>query len=193
MELQVILELYEVVIIPGILFNCEAWTLTGSDIESLESMQIWAIKRLLDLPRTTPTTSILYSLKIPYVETRITSKATLVGRKNVKKLKGGNKFSFSFPSFFKKKRKKRKREKERKKERERMKQKEKKRERKKEKKRKKERKKERKEKKRKERKKETNKEKKKGRNKERKKSVRQREIERSQSERNECIEREKER
>ena len=71
MELQVILELYEVVIIPGILFNCEAWTLTGSDIESLESMQIWAIKRLLDLPRTTPTTSILYSLKIPYVETRI--------------------------------------------------------------------------------------------------------------------------
>ena len=45
MELKVLLELYEVVIVPGILFNCEAWTLTKSDMEKLEAMQTWTLKK----------------------------------------------------------------------------------------------------------------------------------------------------
>ena len=54
MELEVCLKLHEIVTIPMMLNNCEAWILTQSDLRELEKIELWALKRILNLPRTTP-------------------------------------------------------------------------------------------------------------------------------------------
>ena len=50
---------------PGLIFNCESWTLTKTDLEKLEVMQIWALNKIVGLPKTTP------SAAITHMETRI--------------------------------------------------------------------------------------------------------------------------
>ena len=71
MEMKVLLELYEVITIPGLLFNCESWELTKSDFERIEQMQYWALKKILGVPMTTPSAAVIYSTGVLLIETRI--------------------------------------------------------------------------------------------------------------------------
>ena len=82
MEMRVLCELFEVVTIPGIIFNCEAWELTKTEIQKLEKMQLWALKKILGVPRTTPSAAVIFSTGSQLMETRIYVKQLKFLRKN---------------------------------------------------------------------------------------------------------------
>ena len=60
MEVDTLLGLHETVTIPSLLTNAESWCLTKTEILNLEKIELWAIKRLFNLPRTTPSVAIRF-------------------------------------------------------------------------------------------------------------------------------------
>ena len=60
MELRVLMKLHETVTIPALLVNCEAWCLNKTEMLNMEMAETWALKRLLNLPRTTPTVAVRF-------------------------------------------------------------------------------------------------------------------------------------
>ena len=66
-ETKVILNLYEVYIIPSLLNNAESWTLTTKDEKQLDTIGIRVIKRLFNLPTTSPNVSIVFSFGLLYI------------------------------------------------------------------------------------------------------------------------------
>ena len=57
--------------------NCESWCLTKTDILNLEKAEIWALKRILNLPKTTPSVAIRYTTGTFYTKIRIGIKQLL--------------------------------------------------------------------------------------------------------------------
>ena len=66
-ETSVILTLYEKSIVPTILHNCESWTLTITEENQIDKISIKALKRLFNLPTTTPTAAILHSFGLLFM------------------------------------------------------------------------------------------------------------------------------
>ena len=73
-ETKVILILYEKCIIPSLTSNCESWTLSQSEENQLDSIGIRALKRLFQLPTTTPNISVVYSFGQLYMTQLIDKK-----------------------------------------------------------------------------------------------------------------------
>ena len=44
--------------VAGLLTNCKTWVLNKGERGKLERIELWALKRLLNLPKTTPTAAI---------------------------------------------------------------------------------------------------------------------------------------
>ena len=44
----------------SMLTNCETWVLNKGEREKLEKIELWALKKILDVPKTTPTPAIWY-------------------------------------------------------------------------------------------------------------------------------------
>ena len=59
-EVPTTLNLHEKVTIPMIFRNCESRILTKTDEISLERMDLWCLKRILSLPRTTPSAAVRF-------------------------------------------------------------------------------------------------------------------------------------
>ena len=79
------LKLHEIVTIPMMTYNCETWIMTQSDVKELEKMELWALKRLLNLPKTTPTAGVRYETKTLFAEIRIDEKQFLYLHKILKR------------------------------------------------------------------------------------------------------------
>ena len=70
-ETKTLLQLHEAITIPSILINCESWTLSKTDRNSLDKLEIWAFKKLLGLPITTPTAAVMFESRAPYTSIRV--------------------------------------------------------------------------------------------------------------------------
>ena len=68
---KTMIELHEAINIPALLINSESWVLNDSDIRDLEIVENWCLKRILNLPPTTPTAAIRYETGTLLVEVRI--------------------------------------------------------------------------------------------------------------------------
>ena len=66
-ESKVILNLYDVYVIPSLLNNAESWFLTIKEEKQLDTIGIRVIKRLFNLPTTSPNVSIVYSFGLLYI------------------------------------------------------------------------------------------------------------------------------
>ena len=66
-ETNVILNLYEVYVIPCLLNNAESWLLTKKEEDQLDLIGIRVMKRLFNLPSTSPNVSIVYSFGLLYI------------------------------------------------------------------------------------------------------------------------------
>ena len=66
-----LIELHESISIPSLLYNSESWTLSTTNLLELEKIEIWALKRILNLPPKTPTAAIRYETGTLFVELRI--------------------------------------------------------------------------------------------------------------------------
>ena len=47
---KLMIELHETINIPSMLNNCESWLLTDGDLKDLEKLELWCLKRILNLP-----------------------------------------------------------------------------------------------------------------------------------------------
>ena len=65
-ETKVILELYEKCVIPSFFNNSESWTLTITEEKHIDKICIQAMKRLFNIPTTTPSAAIIYSFGLLY-------------------------------------------------------------------------------------------------------------------------------
>ena len=65
-ETNVILELYDKCVIPSFLNNAESWTLTLTEEKQIDKVCIQAVKRLFNLPSTTPSPAIIFSFGLLY-------------------------------------------------------------------------------------------------------------------------------
>ena len=79
MFVQVRLQLYELCIVPSILYNLEGWNrLSKSEIKKLESIQHQALCSLLHLPKTTPYLGLISELGIWRMEERLMYRKTML-------------------------------------------------------------------------------------------------------------------
>ena len=59
-KLTALLRMHNSCTIATLLTNCETWVLNQSEKNKLEKIELWALKEILDLPKTTPTPAIWY-------------------------------------------------------------------------------------------------------------------------------------
>ena len=71
MGTKTILQLHETYTISAVLTNCETWILTKTDRNKLDKMEIWAYKKLLGLPITTPTAAIIFETRSMFMSIRV--------------------------------------------------------------------------------------------------------------------------
>ena len=60
MQLKALLKMHNAKTVASLLTNCETWVLNKSEREKLEKIELWALKQILDVPKTTPTPAIWY-------------------------------------------------------------------------------------------------------------------------------------
>ena len=73
-ETKVILKMYETRIIPCLLNNAESWTLSTSDEKKLDAIGIKTMKRLFNLPTTSPNVAVIYTFGLLYITQAIDKK-----------------------------------------------------------------------------------------------------------------------
>ena len=59
-QLKALLKLHETCTIPALLANSETWLLNKGERMKLQRIQLWALKKLLNVPVTTPTPAIWF-------------------------------------------------------------------------------------------------------------------------------------
>ena len=57
-RLQALLKMHNCCTMAGFLTNCETWIIDKNERNKLERIELWALKRILDVPKTTPTAAI---------------------------------------------------------------------------------------------------------------------------------------
>ena len=68
---KMLIELHEAISIPSLLYNSESWTLSITNLLELEKIEVWALKRILNLPPKTPTAAVRFETGTLFVEFRI--------------------------------------------------------------------------------------------------------------------------
>ena len=61
-------------VLPSFLNNCESWTLTVSEEKQIDIIGLQTIKRLFNLPTTTPSVAIIYSFGLLYTTQTVDQK-----------------------------------------------------------------------------------------------------------------------
>ena len=70
LQSRLLIELHETISVPSLLNNSESWLLGKTDQIELEKIEIWGLKRLLNLPPKTPTAAVRYETGTLFVEIR---------------------------------------------------------------------------------------------------------------------------
>ena len=68
---KVLIDLHDTINIPSLLYNAESWVLNDGDQKELERIELWCLKRILNLPPTTPSAALRYETNTLLVKIRI--------------------------------------------------------------------------------------------------------------------------
>ena len=85
---KVALDLHEAAAIPTLICNSETWKLNKTEKNFINRAEFYAVKKILELPKTTPTAGIVMSTGILYTFIRIEIKQLIFLQKNTKKRRG---------------------------------------------------------------------------------------------------------
>jgi predicted nucleic acid-binding protein len=70
-QVGTLLQLHEVMTVPALLMNSETWILNKTERQKLDCIEIWALKNLLGLPKTTPTAGVMFECGTLFTSIRI--------------------------------------------------------------------------------------------------------------------------
>ena len=73
-EIPVLLKLHETVTMPTLLYGSETWALNASELKQVDRMELWALKKMLGLPPTTPTAAVRFMSGTLFTDIRIQKK-----------------------------------------------------------------------------------------------------------------------
>ena len=59
-EMYALLKMHETNTLQILLTNCETWVLNKGERDKLDKIELWALKKILDIPVTTPTAAVIY-------------------------------------------------------------------------------------------------------------------------------------
>ena len=59
-QLKALIKLHETCTIPTLLTNCETWTLNKGERQKIQKVELWALKKILNVPITTPSPAIWF-------------------------------------------------------------------------------------------------------------------------------------
>jgi hypothetical protein len=76
-QVKTLLKLHEIVTIPAILINSETWILNKTEKQKIDRMEIWALKKLLGLPKTMPTAGLMFECGTLFMSVRVDEKQLL--------------------------------------------------------------------------------------------------------------------
>ena len=76
-EVWALLKLHETSTVPTLLNNSETWVLSSEERKKLDRIELWAIKKILGIPPTTPTTTIMLVTGCLFTTQRIDLKQLL--------------------------------------------------------------------------------------------------------------------
>ena len=82
---RAILKLHETETMAAFLYNAETWTVNKTEGKLLEKTEIYALKRMIGLPQTTPTAGIIMTLGTHFTTVRIDTKRLLYLHKVLQK------------------------------------------------------------------------------------------------------------
>ena len=68
---KVVLQLHESVTVPTLLFNAETWTLNKTEKKMIDKAEVYALKKTLGLPQTTPTAGIVVATGVLFASIRV--------------------------------------------------------------------------------------------------------------------------
>ena len=71
MEIEGLLKLHESRIVSTLLTNCETWVLGKEERRKLERIELWALKKMIGLPPTTPTLAVIITTGCLFTTQRI--------------------------------------------------------------------------------------------------------------------------
>ena len=71
------LQLHESVTVPTLLYNAETWTLNKTEKKLIDKAEIYALKKSLGLPQTTPTAGIVVTTGVLFASIRVEIKQLL--------------------------------------------------------------------------------------------------------------------
>ena len=60
-ELKALMKLHETCILATLLTNCETWVLNIGERDKIQKIELWALKKILSVPVTTPTPAIWFA------------------------------------------------------------------------------------------------------------------------------------
>ena len=72
--MKVLIKLHETETVTAFLYNAETWTLTKSEKKTLDQAELYAWKRMIGLPPTTPTAGIVFSVGALFASIRVEQK-----------------------------------------------------------------------------------------------------------------------
>ena len=56
--------MYQSVFLPRLIYNCESWNLTHEDISNLQGTQLNFLRRVMKVPKSTPTAALFLELGV---------------------------------------------------------------------------------------------------------------------------------
>ena len=74
---KVILKLHEAETVPAFLYNAETWTLNKSEKKLINQTEIYAWKKMIGLPQTTPTAGIVITVGSLFATIQVETKQLL--------------------------------------------------------------------------------------------------------------------
>ena len=84
-EVGTVIRLHEIMTEPAVLLNCETWMLNKSERLKLDRMELWAYKKLIGLPRTTPTAGIMVTLGCLFTSIKVDRHQMMYFRKIIER------------------------------------------------------------------------------------------------------------
>ena len=85
---KIISTLHEAETIPAFLYNAETWTLNQSEKKLIDQTEIYAWKKMIGLPQTTPTAGIVFTMGSMFATNQVGMKQLIYPHKVLHKVDG---------------------------------------------------------------------------------------------------------
>ena len=82
---KTMIQLHESQTLPALLYNAETWTLTSAERKLIDQMEIYAWKKMIGLPNTTPTAAIIHTTGSLFASIRVDVKQLIFLQRILKK------------------------------------------------------------------------------------------------------------